>query len=122
MLCCWLQYCDKGSLEHAIEKRCFVRKDGTPDTVSCQSCHQPVLVCKPCPQGAAQSSRSPLALTAAVVQVNVLRCLLDVASGLEFLHSMKVLHGDLKVGLAVCLLPEYPALQAFCTFWHGCMA
>ena len=51
--------------------------------------------------------------------MNVLRCLLDIASGLEFLHSMKVLHGDLKVGPAVCLLPEHPALQDFCRIWHA---
>ena len=56
------------------------------------------------------------------MQVNVLRCLLDIASGLEFLHSMKVLHGDLKVGLPVCLLPECPALQDFCGIHHACRA
>ncbi len=29
-------------------------------------------------------------------QVGVLRCLIDVAAGMEYLHSLGVIHGDLK--------------------------
>jgi serine/threonine protein kinase len=32
------------------------------------------------------------------VQAKVYRCLLDIASGLAFLHQKGILHGDLKLG------------------------
>jgi serine/threonine protein kinase len=32
------------------------------------------------------------------VQAKVYRCLLDIASGLAFLHQKSILHGDLKLG------------------------
>ena len=107
-----------------------MKKDGAPDTVSCQTCVLPVLIPYPCHQGAAQCSRLSLPLMVAVVQVNILRCLLDIASGLEFLHSMKVLHGDLKVGLLSAGCLSTLLLQEFCrsgmragsVFSHGCSA
>jgi hypothetical protein len=41
-------------------------------------------------------------------QEHMLSCLLDVARGLEYLHSKGLMHGDLKAG-NVCLVKTQPA-------------
>ena len=39
------------------------------------------------------------------VQMAIYRCLLDIAAGMDYLHSLGVLHGMLSLALPVHLLP-----------------
>lgn len=62
-----LEYCDKASLRDAISDRVFFRHSG----------------CAP-PQQATPNKAS------------ILRTLVDIAAGMEYLHSLNICHGDLK--------------------------
>ena len=45
----------------------------------------------------------PLGLSAAkCLQVAVYRCLIDIAAGMDYLHSIGIMHGDLKAANVLC--------------------
>ncbi len=96
-----LEYCDRGSLDEAVQTKCFVRKlDGQPN------------------MGA------------------IYRCLIDIAAGMEYLHHLGIVHGDLKsanvllkstaqdpryAGAAVCLGCSVLYVYAVCVGGDLCM-
>ncbi len=41
---------------------------------------------------------TPGTIAACWLQVKVYRCLMDIAAGMQYLHSANILHGDLKLG------------------------
>ncbi len=110
------QYCDRGSLADALAQRRLVGKDGRPHMVGVRVWHkaaglldkgfvagQVQAICAACMGGHASSAwpchttcsphPSPPHPIPPAPQVAVLLCLLDVASGMSYLHSLGIVHG-----------------------------
>lgn len=99
------QYCDRGSLSEALAERRLLLKSGRPNMVGTPQ--HPFAMLLPllctCVAAGSHPASSPYhtsrALTpllppaAAPRQVGVLMCLLDVASGMQYLHSLGIMHG-----------------------------
>ena len=107
-----LEYADRGSLEQAIQARRFYKRtDATLDLVSSAArpagltvtspkdrtrCKSPCTCCGAHCEGDCPGAREHPPILPEPLQGNVYRTLLDIANGMHYLHSVGIVHGDLK--------------------------